>query len=388
MKTKYIPILVALLIGAQSTFACEFCGVKNAPHGLALSLALSAFSDTHGITSLENCNNPVEEQGNSTFPEGGERKEEEEGIAEIQPLYLVGENHFNLVDQGFIQEVRVAAGLGDLFYCSEGIHYEEDENGVPVQANLSFEAHRSFQTYRSSLYGTEDSFAFTVTKFIILRSSFNYANVGKHNPDALELMLNYSIFLVNQMIKPSNEAFTAALYTSEALQDNSFLKWIVMNKDELLVKDAGERDQMLWDTFEPPILSGYEPVLGPIKSFLDQAIPLLLVHASTLPEYFQIPQQYLSVLMNLDMLDYEDVCKKLAYWRDFFIIENLKKLHAYANNSGLPIVVIFGAAHIEHIREGLHSAGLTVTSDIQDLPISESIKEAKQERIKEGKFDV
>lgn len=190
------------------------------------------------------------------------------------------------------------------------------------------------------------------------------------------------------MIDLRNDAFTSALYASADLGNNPLLQWIAAHKDELLAKNARERNYVLMNSLSKNILAGDAFFLNNLKALLDQAIPLLLAHLSTLPESLQIPQQYLDVLMNLEALDLEDACNILAYWRNLFVIENLKKLHAHANNSGLLIVVIFGAAHIEHIREGLNSAGLTVASDIQALPIRESIKKAKQERIKNGKLDV
>ena len=66
MKNKYISVFVALLIGAQSIFACEFCGAKNVAHGQTLNLALviaralSAFSDSYGMASLETYFNAAE----------------------------------------------------------------------------------------------------------------------------------------------------------------------------------------------------------------------------------------------------------------------------------------------------------------------------------------
>lgn len=78
MKKKLLPLLLALVLGAQSLSACEWCGQKGAQHGIVVNTLTTLAYMLRSFTGFQGIGNYWENSENGKFAD-----EEEESLSFI-----------------------------------------------------------------------------------------------------------------------------------------------------------------------------------------------------------------------------------------------------------------------------------------------------------------
>ena len=317
MKKKFLPLLLALALNAQHLSACEWCGHKNAQHGIVLNTLTSfayilrSFLDLQGFGNHEDnrqCDDSIHKDEEGLPPMNDTQTEER-----LMVLAPRGESNLAaLITAAEREQIILAVDESMYDIC----------DGAPARVE------------GRPYYGLENPIAYRLSIVLCARALLNLDLEQLDRRQHLRPLLEQLFERIEAMEYP---------YTDDTDRTEAFQSLFDMSKHWI------ER--------------------------LDAYLPRLWAEHDTLPEEQQIPQADRDFLEEPATLDSTWTLMLARCWRNFFMVGHLKTLKAYAQDQRLPIVALVGEGHIEDLQERLSDTGITSTTDTNSLKLEDSLSE-------------
>ena len=351
MKKKYYTLVICLMAFTQSLLAG---GGGQPKRPGSLTGMLGAFPYIIGKSSEWLDSDRYENDDDDTDIE---REEEDlKVLGASTPIYLIGEKRGNEIDFQFEVLLTKLALEGKIILVHNNtIIRMHDCNPVimPDAPDLETDASlplliQSCCTAQNLLLtqGSDDPLLYTLTELVLA------------------------------IMNPSTTALKEAidrLHQNQNLVGNFVYNWIVKNTDTIIEKDPKGRTSAVEKTWKKTIHNRSAKSVNSLQQILEALLQSLL----------DTDPSILNGLRGSFQLDFQS----LDTWNDLIIAQNLHHLHALPESTPIVFLGDITAIRRNTIQRLLESSGIPTSQNLENLPIDERLKAAKQARIDAGDFE-